>query len=281
MYVVLGASGNVGSEVLAALEPTGEKLIAVVHGQQQADAIAGGNIEPVVVDLADADALRTVLQRGRRAFLLNPPGNPGGDAEADELRTARAIAAALDGSGLEKVVVASTYGARPQSGVGDLGVLHEVERLVAESGIPCAINRGAYYFTNLDMLLEPAQQGSVPTAFPAELPLPMASPVDLGTAAADRLVGPLDDTGIVHVEGPERYSFADVAAAFAAALRRPVAVATTPREQWEESFRAVGFSPETARSYAQMTAATIDDPELPANPRRGRVTLQQHVANLA
>ncbi|WP_234892106.1 hypothetical protein [Sinorhizobium meliloti] len=54
----------------------------------------------------------------------------------------------------------STYGAMEGDGIGDLTVLYESERLAEASGVPAAINRAAYFYTNLDMLLEPARQGS-------------------------------------------------------------------------------------------------------------------------
>jgi uncharacterized protein YbjT (DUF2867 family) len=63
-----------------------------------------------------------------------------------------------------------------------------------------AINRGAYYFTNLDMLLDGAREGTVTTMFPGDLKIPMVAPCDLGAAAARRLPTGLDDTGIRYVE---------------------------------------------------------------------------------
>lgn len=280
MFIILGAGGNVGSEVVKALSAAGQQVIAVLHSPDKADVIRSDRVEPVVVDVADSAALRAVFRRGKRAFLLNPPGDPTGDTNTQELATARSITAALAGSGLEKVVVASTYGVQPGDNIGDLSTLHEFERLAEASGIPAAINRGAYYFTNLAMLAEPARTGTLPTPFPADLILPMVAAADLGAAAADRLQSPVDDIGVVRVEGPERYTFGDVAAAFARHLGRDVAVATIPRDQWEESFRAVGFSPESARSFVRMTEATANGPELPASPRRGVVTLDAYVRQL-
>ena len=280
MYVVLGAAGNVGSGLLEALRASGESVIAVVRSAEKARAISGGNVEAVVQDVSDAAGLRAVFRRGRRAFLLNPSADPETDTNREELKTARSIGAALENSGLEKLVVQSTYGARQGDGIGDLSVLYEFERLAEASGIATAINRGAYYYTNLDMLLEPARQGSIPTAFPEDLTLPMVSPADLGKAAAARLASPVSDSGIHYVEGPERYDFADVAAAFSSLVAKPVRLATTPRSDLEESFRALGFSPAAARSYARMTEATLDGPELPPAPHRGTIRLEDHIAAL-
>ena len=281
MHIVLGATGHIGKHLTETLLKAGEPVIAAVHSREKAEALQDKGVQTQVVDVLDTQALRSLFRRGKRAFLLNPPAAPTEDTNKKELATARSIASALDGSGLEKVVLASTYGARPGNAIGDLSVLYELEGLVKATGIPAAINRGAYYFTNLDMLLEPARQGILPTAFPADLLLPMVAPADLAARAAKRLLSGQNDVGIQYVEGPARYTFQDVANAFSAALGRSVKVETTPRAELEGSFRQLGFSAEAARSYAAMTAATLDGPELPPEPVRGSSSLSDYVRALA
>jgi uncharacterized protein YbjT (DUF2867 family) len=114
--------------------------------------------------------------------------------------------------------------------------------------------------------------------FPAEFALPMVAPEDLGRTAARLLTDPQEKEGLHCVEGPQRYSSNDVAEAFARALGRPVRVAVAPREQWQATYRAMGFSEAAAESYARMTALTADgDFELPASTEHGKVTLQAYV----
>jgi len=109
MYIVIGATGHIGSQVVQELKNSGEKIIAVAHSDDGAKAIGDDDlVNGVAVDVGDSDALRAVFMRGERAFLLNPPAPPTTDTNAEELRTARLIAEAVRGSGLEKVVVAST-----------------------------------------------------------------------------------------------------------------------------------------------------------------------------
>ena len=280
MFVILGASGNVGSEVVKALEAAGQPVLAVVHSADKGAALRSELVEAVVADLRDSAALRAVFKRGKRAFLLNPPGNPMGDSNAEELATGKSITDALEGSGLEKIVVASTYGAQQGEAIGDLSTLFDFEQHVKASGIPAAINRGAYYFSNLAMLVEPANEGVLPTGFPEDFVLPMVAASDLGAAAAERLQSGVEDVGIAYVEGPERYSFGDVARSFSRALGREVKVVTTPREGLAGSYREIGFSEASAASFARMTEATLDGPELPERPWRGKVGLDGYVEGL-
>lgn len=280
MFIILGATGHIGAAAVAALRDAGENVLAVVHDAAKADALRRRGAEIAEVDIGDADALRAVLRRGRRALLLNPPADPSGDSDAEERRTMRSIVAALDGSGLEKVVAISTYGAQPGAHLADLGVLYEFEQALAAQPIPVAINRGAYYMSNWDGLIDAARGGTLPTMLPADLIVPMVAPEDLGRAAVRRLRSPIDDIGIRHIEGPARYTPQDVADAFAAALGRPVALDRTPPEQWREAFRALGFSDAAADSYARMTEVTVGEPELPDDPDRDTITLQTYIADL-
>jgi uncharacterized protein YbjT (DUF2867 family) len=95
------------------------------------------------------------------------------------------------------------------------------------------------------------------------------------------LTEPLNSTGKHYVEGPQSYSFVDVAAAFLQALGKPVEPVVTPRDQWEAAYRKLGFSEAAARSYTRMTAITVDgDYDMPDNPIRGSTTLQDYVDSL-
>jgi len=280
-FVVLGATGHIGSVVVQTLIEAGASLIAVARSTEVARAFPGHAVETRVVDVMNTAALRNVFMEARRAFLLNPPADPSSDTDAREMATARSIADAVRGSGLEKVVVASTFGAQPGQKIGDLSVLYDFERMIEATGVPCAINRGAYYFTNLDALLPSAREGVIASPFPADLKMPMVSPCDLGRAAAARLISPVADVGIRYIEGPERYTFCDVAKTFSSALSRPVELRMIPRDGIEASFRELGFSQEAANSYARMTKASIDGGfEVSDNSERGHTSLQLHITSL-
>jgi uncharacterized protein YbjT (DUF2867 family) len=282
MHIILGGTGKVGSAVARALLSRGEPVTVVSRNARRAAGLKSEGAEVAVADIRDVARLRAVLRTGSRALLVNPPADPSGDTDAEERANVRAILDALDGSGLEKVVAASTYGARAGERCGDLTVLHEFEERLRSQPIPAAINRGAYYMSNWTGMLDPVRKtGRLPSFFPIDLALPTVAPEDLGTAAADRLLTPVDDSGLRHVEGPVRLTPRDVADAFAEVLARPVAVDVIPREMWEETFLGFGFSKEAAASYACMTAAVVDgETERPLDPVRGTTSLREYVGNV-
>ncbi len=282
MHIVMGATGHVGSAVAETLLALGEPVGIITHDPEHADSWRDTKAEIIEADVNDVPALRAAFQRGRRAFLLNPPADIKADTDVVERSTVANILAALFNSGLEKIVAESTGGAQPGDRIGDLNVLWEFEEGLRSQAIPAAINRAPYYFSNWDEQLDPIREtGKLQTMYPADLALPMAAPRDLGKAAADRLLSPLTDAGIRYVEGPDRYSSNDVAQAFAGALGRPVEVVVTPREQWEAAYRKLGFSEPAANSYARMTAISLDGGfDYGTRAIRGVTTLEDYVRQL-
>ena len=279
MHVILGGTGRVGSAVARALLRRGEPVTVVTRQAAHAAELRDAGARVAVVDIHDRARLRDVFRGGTRAFLLNPPADPSGDTDAEERANVAAIVDALDGSGLRKVVAASTYGASPGERCGDLTVLHELEARLQTQPIPTAINRGAYYMSNwLGMLDTVRERATLPSFFPADVPIPMVAPEDLGEAAARRLLEPDDETGNHAVEGPARYTPRDVAGAFSAALGVPIGIDVIPRDAWRQTFEAFGFSPKAAESYACMTASVVDGAgEWPEAPERGRTQLADYV----
>lgn len=279
MYVIMGGTGHVGSAVAEALLKRGERVTIVTRDAKRAHAWHAKGAELAEATADDVSALRAAFRQGKRAFLLNPPADTSTDTDVVERRTAANIFEALKDSALEKVVAQSTSGAQPGERIGDLSVLWEFEEGLRRQPIPVAINRGAYYMSNWDGLLPAARKtGKLPTMFPANLPIPMAAPRDLGEVAATRLTSSLDDTGIRYVEGPARYSSADVAQAISNALGREVKVEVTPREKWREAFRELGFSDAAAHSFARMIAVSVDNGfDMPADAIRGTTTLEAYI----
>ena len=286
MYIILGATGHVGSAVAQALLDQGESVIVVTHDLEKAGDWPQKGAQIATADVHDVEALRHVFRQGKRLFLLNPPADPSTDTATEERKSLASILEALNGSSLEKIVAESTYGAQPGDRIGDLGVLYEMEQALADQSIPATIIRAAYYMSNWDASLQTArQEGKVHTLYPPDFKLPMVAPHDIGQLAARLLTEPAGKTGLYYVEGPEYYSSADVAATFASALDKTVEAVETPREQWIPVLKTMGFSDKAAESMANMTDITLSTilekkDKMPETPVRGTTSLQDYIREL-
>lgn len=95
MYIILGATGHVGSATAKALLDAGQAVTAVTRDASHACALADRGASVAVVDIGDPNALRDVLRSGKRAFLLNPPAAPSTETDMVERESVRNILAAL------------------------------------------------------------------------------------------------------------------------------------------------------------------------------------------
>ncbi|SFP35795.1 NmrA family NAD(P)-binding protein [Variovorax sp. 770b2] len=281
MHIILGATGHVGSALAQALLARNEPVTVVTRDARKAESLKTKGAHVAEVDVFDTAALHRVIAGGHRLFALNPPAPPSTDTVAEERRSLYAIVDALEGCKLEKIVCESAYGAQPGNGIGDLGVLYDMEQALQAGKVPVSPLRAAYYMSNWDASLETARkEGKVHSMYPPDFKLPMVAPRDLGEFAARLMLGAAEASGPHYVEGPERYSPGDVARAFADALGRPVEVAVTPPEQWEQAYRSLGFSEAAAKSYAAMTRITLDNKEEPEKPERGATSLRDYITAL-
>ena len=283
MYIVLGGTGHVGAAIVETLLSRGEQVALVARDRAKARALEARGAHVVIADIRDVDALRRAYRYGERLYMLNPPADPATDSQARERETVASMLRALEGSGIKKVVAHSTFGARPGELLGDLNVLFEMEEGLKRSGIPTSVLRAAYYMSNWDGALGTARdQGMLHTFFPVDLKVPMVAPRDLGAVAAGLLMAPVAQTECVHVEGPMRYSSADVAAAFAAALGREVRAKSIPERDWLDAFKQFGFSERAAISYANMTRTVCEEDFPPADGTvHGTTSLEEYVRERA
>lgn len=73
MYVVMGATGHIGSVIVDALVAREHAVLGLIHSPDKAVDLEAKGVKSLVIDACDADALRDAFRLGRRAFLLNPP----------------------------------------------------------------------------------------------------------------------------------------------------------------------------------------------------------------
>ena len=136
MYIILGGTGHVGASVATTLLEKGKEVMVITHNPQKAPEWEQKGANVTIVDVYDSDKLHAVFKNGERLFLLNPEADPATDTVIEEQRTLSSILKALENSGIKKVVAQSTEGAQPGEGIGDLGVLYDMEERLKKMNLP-------------------------------------------------------------------------------------------------------------------------------------------------
>ena len=280
MFVVMGATGHIGSEFTKNLLRSGRDVTVITRSKKRAENLVNLGARLAEIDIFDYHLLHEVLKQASGVYILNPPANPVYDVDLEERKTIAAITHGLENTNLEKVIVQSTYGAQKGDHIGDLGSLYLLEKKVKEIYPEAMIVRAGFYMSNWDFALNDiVEKGCLTTIYPSHSIIPMVAPRDI----ADYLTKLVENgkAGIHYIEGPERYTVQDVASAFQTALEKPVKLREVKRENIENYYLSLSFLKSSAMSFTAMALKTISGDWPPLNKiERGKITLQQYIEKL-
>jgi NAD(P)H dehydrogenase (quinone) len=241
MVAVTGITGKVGSRVARGLLAQGKTVRAVVRSRAKGDEWAALGCDVFVASIDDAEAMTEAFRGVDGVFLMTPPNYDPEPGFPDTQRNAAALRAAIEASRPAKIVFLSTVGAQ----VTELNLLNNsgmTETMLRTVPVPVAFLRAAWFMENAAWDIESAKSGVVHSFLqPLDHRIPMVATEDIAQTAVELLGQSWNGVRIVELEGPERYSANDVAAALASALHTPVRNEIIPRSTWEELFRSQGM----------------------------------------
>lgn len=209
-YLVVGASGSVGSQIVRNLVAQGHAVRGTTHRR---DAIgADGAVETAYLDLVSGEGRRTAFTGVDGAFLLVPPGY------ADQHRIASPLIAEAKRQQLGKVVLMTAMGANAAD-----TPFRRAEQELAASGVPYNVIRPNWFMQNFQTfwirgineqgkILLPA--GSAKTSF--------IDARDIAAVAARLLTSHDQDGRDFDLTGPEALDHDEVAREISAAIGRIV-----------------------------------------------------------
>jgi (4-alkanoyl-5-oxo-2,5-dihydrofuran-3-yl)methyl phosphate reductase len=215
VYLITGATGNVGSLVVAHLLERGERPRVFVRDAEKARARFGNRVEIFVGDLAHTADLSRALTGVDALFLVNS----GHDlAERDGAAAKAAVAA-----GVEHLVKLSSIDAREQN-VGT-GVWHaQGEDAIRASGIPFTFVQPSGFMTNALYWARSIKAEGIVRTCTADGKIPFIHSDDIAQVAV-RALTTRDYGGVsLPITGPEALSYAEMTAKIAAAIGKPLAM---------------------------------------------------------
>jgi uncharacterized protein YbjT (DUF2867 family) len=218
VFLVTGATGNIGSELVRALSQGGEQVRALTR--DGASEVLPDSVTQVAGDLNDPDSLRPALAGIRAMFLM-----PGYQDAARTLAYARE-------AGLSHVVMLSGNSA----GSGDTSnavsaYMIEAETILKDSGLPWTIIRPYGFMSNTLQWIPQLKKGDQVTAPFAGVAIAMIDPNDIAAVAALALAKPGHEGKIYHVTGPEPLRPADRVRILGAVLNRDLTFRPQPDDE--------------------------------------------------
>jgi NAD(P)H dehydrogenase (quinone) len=282
MFVITGITGRVGGQVASSLLAQGHKIRAVVRTAAKGEEWSAKGCEVSIANLDDATALTEAFRGAEGVFLMTPPNYDPEPGFPDTERNAAAIREAIEAALPEKVVFLSTVGAH----VAEFNLLNNssmTEAMLRTISVPVAFVRAAWFMENASWDVESAKTGVVKSFLqPLDHKIPMIATQDIAQSVVELLGEIWQGERLIELEAQERYSAADIAAAFASALGTPVRAEIVPRSSWEELFRSQGmtYPQPRIRMLDGFNERWIEFERAPHTVRKGTTELAEVIKSL-
>jgi uncharacterized protein YbjT (DUF2867 family) len=248
MFAITGVTGQVGGIVATQLLQAGLPVRAILRNAEKGKAWREKGAELALAEMTDADALTAAFTGAEGVFLLIPPTFDPTPGFPEVGAVIAALKTALLRTRPERVVCLSTIGAQAEE-PNLLSQLGLVEQELSTLPLPIAFLRAAWFMENAAWDVAAAREAGVIASFlqPLDQAYPMVSVADVGERAASLLRESWTGKRIVELQGPEKVTPADIAAAFSKVLSKPVSAEVVARDSWEALFKGQGMRNPTPR----------------------------------
>jgi uncharacterized protein YbjT (DUF2867 family) len=245
VYVITGATGNVGSLVAQRLIEVGVRPRVFVRDPNKARALYGDRADVVIGDLADAVAMKAALTGVDKVFLVN---------SGHELAARDEIAAkAAKLAGVKHLVKLSSYDARPNVGTG---VWHaRGEFAIRVSGIPFTFVQASGFMSNALFWARSIEAEGVVRTSTGDGKIPFIHSQDIADVATRALTSQLYNGESLPITGPEALSYAEMAAKIGTAIGKPIQFQAIAEEEERRQMIARGDSPELVTAHLSIYRA--------------------------
>ncbi|WP_321859719.1 NAD(P)H-binding protein [Burkholderia cenocepacia] len=289
MFVIFGASGNVGLSTVTALRDAGHSVRAVLRDARHRERFVQLGCDVAIADLTDANAIAAAIDGAQAVQMLCPVPAADPDPAATMTRTIDAATAALAANPPPALLALSDYGAELEGNTGITRLFHDFEQRLKAIPTQLTLLRSAEHLQNWSRVLPVALGTGVLPSFhhPVDKVFPTVWAPDVGVVAARLLLdAPEGGSGprIVSVEGPRRVSVTAIADTLGAAAGRSIVAHELPRDTWNATLLRAGLSERHAQLIVDLydvhNAGRIDVEADVSERVYGTTTLEEALAAL-
>jgi uncharacterized protein YbjT (DUF2867 family) len=233
--LVTGATGVIGSQVIAHLQHEGVDVRALTRSPEKAKF--PGNVTPVKGELSDTAATRAAMKGVDTLFLLAPN-------VADELTQALQTMSIAREAGVKGIVYLSVFKGAEYVDVPHFASKYTVEQMIERMDLPATVLRPAYFIQN-DLRQKDPLLGHGIYGMPiGHKGISMVDVRDIGEAAARELLrragaaAPLP-RATFELVGPDALTAESIVAIWADVLQRPIRYAGDDLDTLEARLKQV------------------------------------------
>ena len=260
MIVLTGATGQIGSHVLARLAQSGQAIRVIARDPSRLPAMANGQIEIIEGSHDNLEICLRAFDGADRVFWLVAGDPKAASAHAAYVDFSRPGCEAMQRQGVKQVVGISALGRGWPRDAGHATATLELDDMIAETGVHY---RALTCPSLMENLLRQRQsirdQGAFFWPMPGDIKAPACSTRDVAALATTLL---LDEawTGVeeIPVLGPEDLSCNDMAGIMTEVLGRPVRFQQIPMEDMRAIMLRNGASAGMAQAMVNMLTAKLE-----------------------
>ncbi len=150
MYVIMGATGNIGSKISKLLLDEGAKVKAIGRSADRLKALVDQGAEAAIGDVSDVSFLTQAFKGADALFAMIPPAYTAEDFRVYYNEIGTNIDRAIQTSGVRNVLFLSSVGAHLSEKTGPIKGLHDVERKLNQlDDVNVLFLRPTYFMENL------------------------------------------------------------------------------------------------------------------------------------
>ena len=276
MYVIMGATGNIGSKLANILLDKGEKVKVIGRSAERLKPFVDHGAEAAVGDVSDVGFLTNVFKGADAVFALIPPVYTANDFRGYYNEIGANIVKSIQDSGVRHVLFLSSHGAHLPEKTGPVKGLYDVEQKLNKLDDVNILHLRPTYFmenllTNIGMIKNMNINGGT---IKGDIKFAMIATKDIAPVAADHLLKRDFSGKTVHeLLGERDISMDDVTKVFGEKIGKPdLGYVQFSVEDAKKGMRDFGLSDDVSDQMIERERA-INDGILAVNqPRTAKNT---------
>jgi uncharacterized protein YbjT (DUF2867 family) len=255
MYVITGATGNIGKRISELLLEKGQRVRAIGRSLERLRPLADKGVEARVGLLEDPEFVMHSFRGATAVFSMIPPNNQAEDLMQYQKKVGESLAQAILNSGVKQVVNLSSMGAERSEKTGPILSLHfQEQRLNDLNSVnvlhlrPCSFMENQLW--NIPLI---KNMGICGSAERADLISPHIATQDIAEVASQELLSGIKGKSVRELVGPEDLSMIQITRILGKAIgKEDLQYVQFSYEDAEKGMIDSGLSPSAAKLIVEM-----------------------------
>ncbi|KAI9287884.1 hypothetical protein BC943DRAFT_358379 [Umbelopsis sp. AD052] len=261
MFVIIGATGQVGSHVAQYLLERGQPVKIIVRNIDKAQQLSQLGAIVHVGSIDNPEDIESGFKNADTVYLMDPPAYHEPNVEEITRRRLTILKDAIVQNSVKKVVVLTSGGVHNRHlDIGNLKYAQIWEDGFKELTVPVTSLRPAWFMENwIPSIMMAKENGQFPSMLRyLDRPIPQIAAKDIAKVAADIMESSWSGFQVVELEGPQKYSVLDVTKALSKYIKTSVHPNVIERDQLPSMLISINTHPNSIDGWVAMLDFTND-----------------------